>query len=52
MSDPGRPGVTEPIEGYDDRIDLAIDELDNSNTPNIAEVARKYNVNRSTLSHR
>jgi AraC-like DNA-binding protein len=37
---------------HNHRTDAALEELDNSEAPNIAEVARKYNLNKSTLSRR
>ena len=36
----------------DDRIDAAIAELDNSKVVNYAATARKYNIDRTTLSKR
>jgi hypothetical protein len=40
------------IMDHDNRIDLALAELDNSDAPNIAAIAAKHNLDRSTLSRR
>ena len=37
---------------YERQIKLALDEVAKSNAPNFSIIARKYNINRSTLSRR